>query len=309
MVNIYHDSTDKTGNRKLTGHIFFFVPDEVRIVDDQPTLFNDIPRVILSKKILHVKIEDIRKQFNFIEKFHYKNIGGDKTNKYDEAKQHCICHIVDALRHNRQKLFTDPLFCKMAIMLYPNAKDLSKYGGNKKEKKLRYHETLLRMLFKGAVHYLYNANNRVKIKNIISDGEPYHRKLSEFRIVHRSEFEGLREYVEIDENSTIIHQSSNHKDFTNDSDGHINANMLQAADLLLGGVRYSCYGESTNKNRDYITKPIKDMIEKRDRKKGFVNSGHYNSFIFSEAEIKNGKWEFNNDIDIKKSFGQIELAI
>lgn len=50
---------------------------------------------------------------------------------------------------------------------------------------MRFNETILRMLLKGAVHYLYDEDNKVKILKIITDGKPYHRKLSEDRIVWR----------------------------------------------------------------------------------------------------------------------------
>jgi hypothetical protein len=213
---------------------------------------------------------------------------------------------VDALRHKRSKEFHDPLCCKLAVIFYPKKSDLSLYGGvYMKEKQQRHDETVLRMLLKGAAHYLYSDNTTVMIRQIVSDGDPRHRPLDSSRIVWKmlSEEEGqkspLRDYVSITDDATINHVPSNHREHATDHENYRHAHHLQLADILLGATIHACHkgcrtyrppalGSQVTEKRDIIATPVKEMLEKSFRRSGFRHSGHYRSFTISQVAFEKG---------------------
>lgn len=324
VVVVYHDETKKIENTNLKGQILLFIPKKL-VIERKGTLFGDMKETYDPLDKIYDEIKKIRKNYNAGHKFHFSSISGEKWTKYNQAEKELVEMAVDALKSERNNVFSNPLFCKMAIIFYPMT-HLNSYGGDKKEKELRYHETLLRMLLKGAVHYLYDKNHSVEILKIISDGGPYHRKLSEDRILWRlidDLIRPLRDYVKISPTSEIVHQSSQHKDFKEDTEEYIHANMLQLADMLLGSVIHSCYkgikiankkpkiGEEVVDKRGIISFPVKEMIDKRKRGSNFEYSSHYKSFSLSKAEIINGEWVFENimakEIEIIPDGRQITL--
>lgn len=309
-VVIYHDETGKIENTDLKGQILFFIPKKI-ILEHKTPLFGNKKETYSSLDKIYEGIKNIRKSHGVNNKFHFKEIHGKKWTKYDQAAKELVKIGTDCLRSKGNDYFSQPLFCKMGIIFY-SIPYLNFYGGDNKEKKLRYHETLLRMLLKGTVHYLYGQHHRVKILKIISDGNPYHRKLSEDRILwqpiidHLIGRSPLKDYVTIPRTSKIIPQSSEHKKFEEDTEEYIHANMLQLADMLLGSVIYSCHkgiktvpeepaiGERVVDKRGIISSTVKEMIDKRKRGKDFRHSGHYKSFSLSKAEIMNGEWVFES---------------
>ena len=327
-VIVYHDETKRIENTNLYGHILLFIPAYLKI-EKYGTLFGDIveehrPRIEFYKKVI-----EIRKEYGADHKFHFNRIPRNgKWTKYNQCEKNFVELGVDALKTKRNSIFTSPLLFKMAIIFYPLS-TLNMYGGDRKEKHLRYHETLFRMLLKGAVHYLYDEQNQVEIIKIISDGKPYHRKLSEDRILWRliiDDFIGehpLRDYVNISPDCEIVHQSSNHKDFDKNSEEYIHANMLQLSDMLLGCVIHSCYkglqipkippsiGQQVEDKRGIIALPVKEMIDKRKRGRNFKYSSHYKSFSLSLASLSNGNWNFKNimtkEIEILPDAKQLTL--
>jgi len=329
-VIVYHDETKEKKHPKLKGHVFLCVPNNL-LVRRSGTLWGDEEHEVSSWKLFYNEIMTIRKIHNAFHKFHFSEISGKKWTKYDEATRQ-VAHVgVDALRCKRPEIFEEPICCKLAIILYSNPKptSLKLYGGDKKEQRLRYDETLMRMLLKGAVHLLYNENNKVRILKIISDGYPYHRRICSDRILWRLIMDDLlgesplRGYVEIPTSAEIIHQSSQHKKFLNDSEEYAHANMLQLADMLLGACIYSCYkntkllssrpqlGSIVDDKKGIISYPVRKMLDKRKRGKNFRYSGHYNSFLLSRASIINNEWEFEDvtpkEITIKPDTGQLML--
>jgi len=328
-VIVYHDETKKIEKTNLQAHILLLIPIQLTI-KRSGTLFGDEENSYQPLKAIYGKIMEIRKKYNAFHKFHFNRIPkSGKWTQYNQAERKLIEVGVEALKTKRSSAFSFPLFCKMAIIFYPMV-PLDQYSGERKEKRLRYHETLFRMLLKGAVHYLYDDRHPVEVSKIISDGMPYHRELSEERILWRliiDDFLGkspLREYVNISPKCEIIHQSSQHTKFSQDSEEYIHANMLQLADMLLGSVIYSCYRgikvplphPSINKRiedkKGTIVLPVKEMLDKRKRGRNFVHSSHYKSFSLSVAYIENGNWTFENvitkEIEIIPDAEQLTLS-
>jgi len=329
-VLVFYDETEYQGE-KLKGHILLFIPNKIQISNLNATLLRTRDTEELNPlHELFSKIKDIRKEFGANHKFHFSEISGKKWTKFDEAARKLVSIGVDALRHKRSEIFKRPLHCKVAVIFSPSPTpdNLAFYGGNKKdEKKLRYNETILRMLLKGALHYLYDENSEVEILKIITDGEPVHRRLSEERILQKLIEESLsgnlKKYVKIYEEAEIIHQDSDHKKHDTCSNEYIYANMLQLADMLLGSIVQSCLkgikwqnfspriGRAVNDKKSIIAYPVKEMLDKRKRGEKFKHSGHYKSFTISKGYIKNGKWEFENitskEIEIDTISSQLTL--
>jgi len=174
---------------------------------------------------------------------------------------------------------------------------------------------------KGTVHYLYNTNHRVRILKIFTDGQPYHRKLDEFRILERL-MDNIREYVEIFPDAELIHLSSSHREHDRDSEEYMHANLLQLADMLLGCSICSCLKDTEvsdanprihdiiKDKKGILAYPVKEMLDKRKRGKGFRNSSHYRAFTISKAYPKDTGWEFESvmtkEVNISNT-GQLTL--
>lgn len=302
-VVIYHDETREIPKTNLKGHVLFFVPIKIKLEDELP-LFKKTVSEIFPKIMLVDRILQYRKQYNCDGKLHFTDISGKKWGKYDRAYYDIASVAIDALRSKRSVFFKIPLRCKLAIIFYPKGTDRYIYGGTSiNEKELRHDETLLRILLKGACHYLYNENNKVRVIKIIADGEPGIRHFDEKRIIWRLLFREndkeapLREYVSLDSNCTIEHLQSDHKKHDIYSEDYIDANLLQIADLLLGSAIRSCFtGKFENKTipefgdlcskKDVISTPFREMIEKKKiRGSNFINSGHYRSFTLTKVEF------------------------
>jgi len=116
----------------------------------------------------------------------------------------------------------------------------------------------------------------------------------------------VRDYIKVSPDAELVHLPSNHREYDNDSDEYIHANLLQLADMLLGCVIHACFkdaliediypriGVHVRDKKGIIAYPVKEMFDKRKRGKGFKNSGHYGSFAISRAYIRNTGWEFEN---------------
>ena len=216
----------------------------------------------------------------------------------------------------------------MAIIFFSADTDLSLYGGEvRKEKRLRHHETVLRILLKGALHYLYTDDDLIEVKSIISDGDPFHRKLDDQRIIWRITYDGyegrssLQENISFHEDAKIIQIPSDHKEHDALSDDWINANLLQISDMLLGSTIRSCYigckdyqrGPRLNSKVDdkkgIIAFPVKRMLSKVKRGHGFKYSGHNKSFSVSYIDFQDENIFFNrlNPIESKIDTDSFQL--
>lgn len=310
-VIVYYDETRGLRGINSKGHAFLFIPYKSTIKQETP-LFGMREKCIFPRQLLYDKVVEVRSKYDAFYRFHFKEISGKKWTKYNVAEKEIIEVSIDALRYKNPKIFELPLGCKLAIIFYHKPRDLSLYGGSRKEKVLRYDETLMRILLKGAVHFVYDKDSTVEILKIISDGDPHHRKLSNDRILQRLIEDNLlgrgslREYVTISQNAEIIQQTSQHKKYKERSEEFINANMLQLSDMLLGGVICSCYRGANFCNvsppidhrvedkKTIIAYSIKEMLDKRKRGRNFIYSSHYKSFSLSRAFIDSGMWKFEN---------------
>lgn len=309
-VIVYHD---ETGISNLRGHVLLFVPRNLTI-REEATLCGTLQNDIECRNLIYSKIMEVRENTGVLEhKFHFSKIGGKTWTRRNLAERKVVDVGVDALRKNRPKKFNAPLCCKLAIIYYPPSSKLKDYyEGNRKDRILKYDETLLRILLKGAIKFLYDVNNQVEILKIVADGEPHHRKISEDRVLRRLiddeqlTIGTLQPYDIIPRDAEIIHQSSDHRKYELDSEEFINANMLQLADMLLGSVNHSYYEEVaispstpplnskiTNK-QGIIAYSVKEMLDKKkERKFGFIHSSHYKSFTLTKAIPQdNGSWSF-----------------
>lgn len=298
-VIVYHDETKRVSTNGYKGHVLFFVPVNLTSIVRTP-LFGVEDIQYSPQQELFKKINEIRQQYGINEKLHFTDISGKKWGKSDNAYLRISQILVECLRHKFTRVFSPPLNCKVAIMFYPNLADWSVYGGDKKEQKVRHDETILRILLKGAAHFLYNESNTITIEKIISDGNSEYRQLDDNRIIWRltcdigEERTPLRDYVTFSPSASILHVPSNHQKHHPDSENYIHANLLQMADTLLGSAIRSCYTGTKKQIRyprigdeyikkDVIAQPIREMFEKVNRGKGFTQSGHYRSFTISQV--------------------------
>ena len=192
----------------------------------------------------------------------------------------------------------------MAVMFYPKDTNLSLYGGSeKKEKKLRHDETTMRILLKGAVHFLYSETTPVVINTVVTDGDPTHRQLSKDRVIMPLLYDELnlrtplRDHVKFTDETEIIALNSDHKKYKLNSNEYIYANLLQVSDLILGSTIESCLkgvqdwsvcpeiGQRDIQAKQVVAYPIAEMLGKVKRGRGFQNSGHYKSFTISNIRF------------------------
>lgn len=278
---IYHDESKRVFDN-VWAHVLFFIPES-------------------SSAELLRQLWTIRKKYGCKDnKLHFADISGRRICMEDGsiAIREWIQYGVEALRSKGSHIFKPPLNCKLGVVFFPTSFDFDLYGGcSRNEKMLRYFETVLRMLLKGCAHGLYDQNNKLKIKGMITDGEPWHRRLDEIRILYRLILE-VRDYVKIDKNAYIEGVFSDHKSC--DRTDIDKAQFLQLADLLLGSIIHCCFrGLEYQKKKEIIIRPVREMVKKRRRGRNFRHSGHYRSFSLSFADIKNGQWKFQQ-VDTKE---------
>lgn len=304
-VIIYHDETDYICGKKLKGHILLFIPLRVK-ARRNGSLFSDFQLMYKPFNDIFKEIMEVRERYSINDhKFHFTNISGKKWSDYVESERKIIQIGVEALKQQKSP---NRKFCKIGVIFYMNPKpnNIIFYNGkDKKEKRMRYEETVLRMLLKGTVHNLYNEDHKVEILNIITDGHPSHRKLNQSRIIDRLDGQ-VRNYVKISSKAKLIHISSDHKNYRKYTVNYKNANMLQLADMLLGSVICSCFkgvdinkqspkkGDIVNNKKETIACPVQEMLNKQNRKSGFKYSSHYKAFTISEVLIQNDEWKFKN---------------
>lgn len=306
---MFHDETSAAGPDNLLGHILFFIPLVYEFQENNTLFgtysFRSVPLLSLMQQIRQHRSAHGLEQH----KFHFTDLSGKRWSKYGQCYRDVLASTVDAMRRKRSEIFPTPLHCRISVLYYPRNSDLSKYGGtDKKERKLRHYETILRILLKGAMKFLYQDTHLV-IENIISDGFPHHREMNKERIIDRLNVDGqinnramMPSTVSFSDGASIIHLKSDHKLHSTDSDAAINANMLQVADLLLGAIGESCLkgigtshlspsiGDAVNSMKSLAAWPVHEMIIKRDdRKSGFQSSGHFRSFSISQIEFPRGE--------------------
>lgn len=315
-VTIYHDET-QVGGTNYYGHVLFFVPDEISATSiNEPYL--KIPSYSPRVELLQ-QIERIRNELKQDRKFHFCELSGKSWGQHDRLYLKLSHVLTESLRKKQNAYFKRAPNCKLAVIYYPEIKRANLYrGADKKENKFRYDETMLRILIKGACHYLYNDDDQVVINRMVADGRPEHRFLDDYRVVwslNIDEFKGrtpLKDFVEINPSFKIIHLDSNHKKHKLNSDEYHDANLLQCADLFLGAAN-NCIFPPEKTRKDILTKhisdwnkkstiayPLRTMLEKLNRGKGFINSSHYDSFSISKIEFTGNTVSFTSARELFK---------
>ena len=304
-VTVYYDETHMENN--LNGHVLFFVPDQIEIPSTQldntgnfrlfeSASYNYNPRHNLLQEITSLRGENFK-----YHKFHFNKISGKYWYELNEVTYNLLAILVESLRSKGCQRFKPPLCCKVAVLYYPENKKKDMYGGKEnKEKKLRYDETMLRILLKGACHYLYDKDHAITISNFVVDGFPVHRELDDNRIIWRLFAEEgnnrtqLRDYVRFDRNMKITHIDSDLKNYAPDSVEFEHANLLQCADLLLGTITYLFFDQPWEGKKHFdikepcankkgvVSESVRTMLGKVSRGCGFKNSGHYKAFSVSK---------------------------
>lgn len=334
-ITIYHDETKNVQSGNYVGHVLLFVPNKIKINKGTNLFGNDIVEYHPDQLLLD-KINQARKENNIQDrKLHFTDISGNKWTTQDEGCLKILHYAVDSLRWKRPEHFDNPLSLKVAVIFYPKKFNKEWYGGiDKKEKTLRYDETVMRMLFKGALHYLYDDVGRVVINNFITDGNPAHRHIDRSRVIERlydEEFFGrspLKDNIEISASAKIIPLSSDHKDFEPYSQEYMHANLLQMADLLLGTIIRACYTNigspsyspqigkflpDTVSKKNIISHPTKLVLDKRKRGGGFQKSGHYKSFSLSHLSFEKTVPVFQDilthPIDVFQSCPELDFEV
>jgi hypothetical protein len=298
QVTVYHDETHIVGQR---GHCILFVPNLLTKTTALP-LFGTSVHESSPADLFLGRLKEIREGFGITHhKLHFTKLGGSTWTRFDLGLRLVVDMLVDALRHRRCTQFSSPLCFKLAVMLYPGTGERGMYGGSKREQQLRHDETVLRMLLKGASHFLYSEDDPVLVRRIVSDGEPHHRQLDKSRVVEQLHVEALvgrsplRGYVDFVDGCTISHVASDHKEHAPGTQDFIDANFLQMADLLLGaalrareapGQRWDNaphIGSRGASKKDVVAHPVREMLCKRGRGRAFEQSGHYRAFTFNEV--------------------------
>ena len=316
-VAIFHDETKRADRGQFKGHVLLFIPQRLFWEVSTP-LFGKESGDYSPSNFLYSEIMKLREIYNLNKKLHFSDISGKQWGKFDQGVRQIVELGVDSLRHKRTMHFSKPLCCKVAVIFYPRKTNISLYGGEeKKERGLRYDETVFRMLLKGAVHYLFDPEDEVVVTNLVSDGQPNHRPFNPARAVWRITYDDLlgksqlREYVRFEDGANIIHMSSDHKQYFLDSIEFIRANFLQLADLLFGSIIRSCYqgvkkvpyppriGSSAHHKKDAVAYPVKEMINKQKRGRGFIHSGHHKAFTISQLSFQDDEIQFSR-VDPRK---------
>jgi hypothetical protein len=271
---IYHDESKRV-LRNVWAHSLFFLPESA------------------SAQLLN-KLWEARKRHGCEDiKLHFADISGGRICEEDGSIviKEWLGYGVEALRSKGSHVFKPALNCKLGIIFFDTSLDLNLYSGETEdEKMLKYFETVLRMVLKGCAHGLYDDSNKLRIKGIVTDGLPWHRRLDESRILGRL-ISQARDYVTVDENAYIEAIVSNHVS-CNCTDSN-KAQFLQLTDLLLGSVIQCFFRELTYRSKkEIIVRPVRELFVKQKRGRGFQRSGHYRSFALSFTQLVNGRWTF-----------------
>jgi hypothetical protein len=244
-----------------------------------------------STRLLRQLLETRKRHGCEDKKLHFADISGGRICKKDGSIviRDWLGYGIEALRSKGSAAFKPALNCKLGVIFFDASVDL--YGGGTEgEKMLRYFETVLRMVLKGCAHGLYDEQNQLRIKGIVTDGQPWHRGLDALRILGRL-IAQARDYVDVDENAYIEGIVSDHAS-CNCTDTN-KAQFLQLTDLLLGSVIQCCFRDlEYGSKKEIIVRPVREMLAKRRRGRNFQRSGHYRSFALSLAQFANDRWRF-----------------
>lgn len=158
------------------------------------------------------------------------------------------------------------------------------------ERKNRKYETLMKMAVKGGLKWLFNPEftpyQKTKVKGFYTDGEVFGgRNINTYRVLGRVRRE-TPDYIEIPNDLKPVPVEKS-KDKT------LEVNFEELTDLVLGSTCYIC-GDRNEEWRSNITKPLKELYDKRARGSGFPNSSHFRTFSVSICDVVDGDLVFND---------------
>jgi len=171
------------------------------------------------------------------------------------------------------------------------------------ERTVKKFETLLRIGLKGGLHFLYNEDYRVGVKEFYTDAGAFHRKLDSGRIVDRLRYE-VNPYIRLEDHLHIASAESDHKKAQSGKDT-VTAHFLQLCDVALGATSFVCL-KHDHKTKWVIARGLKNLLDKRKRGfSGFSQSRHFKTFTITKAEIRGGVWNFE-PLKTAKAYGVLE---
>lgn len=263
-VSVFHDETKKVKNKNDWGHGLLFVPD---------TAESDLLK----------ELDKARAETGCNRKLHFKDISEKCSTRLFKCAKKYIEIGTSYMSKDKG--------CKLAIIFCDKSEtNLYLYSGDEKERSLRFMETLLRMVLKGGLHFLYCDEWQVGLLEVVTDGNPWHRELDSERIIERLCKE-KREYVRISRKVPIRSVLSDHTDKRCKDPSA--AEILQLTDLLLGSVIQCCARElSKGSKKEQLIRPVREILERKNRGKSFRYSNYFMSFTTSRARIQDGNWVF-----------------
>ena len=270
-VTLYHDSSDEP----FHAHGCLVIPTQ-------------------SRAALLRELQSARRRWNCETKLHFNEFSGTRWGPAERCANHWMKLGVEALRHKgATQPFSSPLSCKLGVILFDKKSHVewNRFGGDKKERRLRWSETLIRILLTGVIRFCYDDSRTVSIQDIVTDGEPYHRFLSQYRVLEKLK-ERLGPLVTVDPQARIRHIHSDHRDERCGSDD--DAQLLQLTDLLLGGiVGHAANIHPIGSKKEMLRHAVSDMLEKESRGSKFAASGHYRAYSIFKAQIAEREWIFS----------------
>jgi hypothetical protein len=153
-------------------------------------------------------------------------------------------------------------------------------------------ETTFRMGFKGGVHlFSKTSSDGLLLKSFHFDGyKHYGRRVDSARVIGR--LGTLRDGVSVASDYTIDDESGNHD--RSDCQGYDDCQLLQLADILVGGFR-TILGESTHNAQRQVSAPLGLLAEKwNDGYARMKQSRWFGGFCLSECRLDDSGWIFSD---------------
>src|SRR5258708_32780275 len=110
--------------------------------------------------ILLQALKDARSRWGCDTKLHFNEFSGRQWGPPERCANHWIRLGVEALRHKHvSQPFSSPLFCKLGAILFDKKShvELDRFGGDKKERRVRWTEPLVRILVPGVIGFCYDS--------------------------------------------------------------------------------------------------------------------------------------------------------
>lgn len=306
IYDIYHDESKE----EAYWHGFYFVPRD-------------------NRQYLLDLLNEAREKCDYFSQIHYKNIKSDTKSHGKKATIMKAWTSIGIASIQQQKLVKNPppvylghnpkkrepvyrrldtlIKCKLVIFKEKDKHEKMFF----QDDNLRNIEITFKMALKGALHRLFNDENKITVGNIYIDGDEhymreYRRNINTEEIINRLKIE-KREYIDFLEDSRIIPQKSDHKKIKKLQDEN-DSHLLQLCDILIGGVRVHSYCPYDNMTRYRVSEQCKWLLEHdQNNMARMANSRYFNGFLLNEAWLENGEWKFGQLASYRDKCGQKPL--